>query len=168
MYLELCLVLSVILGMIIILTALYGRELYRLAVICMFIGYIAGLVYFTFFWGNRAGLSSFDYKVDFPIVKSLFALEYGSGVHTPFMNLCLFVPMGYLLPQTFKLKWWQVVLIGIGVTLSIELLQPTISRGAFQVNDLIENSIGTVVGLVLYAVTVSVRASHISSKSSAG
>ena len=157
MYLELAFVLSVIIGMIVILTVLYGRRLYRPAVICMFIGYLAGLIYYTFLWGNRAGISSFDYSVNHVLVDSILGLTYNAGTHTAFMNLCLFVPLGYLLPQVFKMKWWAVVVIGVGTTLFIELLQPTLSRGAFQVDDIVKNSVGAVVGLLLYAVSVGVR-----------
>ena len=99
MYLELAFVLSVVFGMIVILTALYGRSLYRPALICMCIGYLAGLIYYTFLWGNRAGISSFDYSVNHVLIDSIIGLNYTAATHTAFMNLCLFVPFGYLLPQ---------------------------------------------------------------------
>ena len=157
MYLELAFVLSVILVMIVILTFLYGRTLYRPALICMCIGYLAGLIYYTFLWGNRAGISSFDYSVNHVLIDSILNLDYNGGTHTAFMNLCLFVPFGYLLPQISGFKWWQVILCGAGATLVIELLQPSLQRGAFQVDDLVKNSIGAVVGLLLYEVSVGVR-----------
>lgn len=157
MYLELTFVLSVILGMIVILTVLYGRTLYRPALICMCIGYIAGLIYYTFIWGNRAGISSFDMSVNFTLLNSIRGFDYNAGTHVAFMNLCLFIPLGYLLPQITELKWWQVLLAGFGTTLLIELLQPTLHRGAFQADDLVKNTIGAAVGFVLYAVSVGVR-----------
>ena len=157
MYLELAFVLSVILVMIVILTFLYGRKLYRPALICMCIGYLAGLVYYTFLWGNRAGISTFDFSVNHVLIDSIFSLKYNGGTHTAFMNLCLFVPFGYLLPQLSGFKWWQVVLTGFGATLLIELLQPTLQRGAFQVDDLVKNTAGAIVGLLLYEVSVGVR-----------
>ena len=61
-------------------------------------------------------------------------------------NIVMFVPYGALLAAAFrKLKWWAVDLIGLGTTLLIELVQPFLYR-SFDIDDIIANTLGTVIG----------------------
>ena len=62
-------------------------------------------------------------------------------------NIWLFIPLGALL---YKLshKWWIVVL-PIALSLFIEIIQLVFDIGAFQFSDLIANSLGGIVGIVV-------------------
>lgn len=64
------------------------------------------------------------------------------------LNIMMFVPIGFLLPFTLKLfrRPWATYLFGILCTLSIETLQYTFRCGVFQVDDLINNSLGAMIG----------------------
>ncbi len=64
-------------------------------------------------------------------------------------NIALFVPLGFLLPVAFKkLKWWQVDLICLGTTCTVELIQPFFGR-ACDIDDIIMNTLGGVIGCAL-------------------
>lgn len=65
------------------------------------------------------------------------------------LNIILFVPLGYLLDGVSKKKWYAV-LICFSVSLFIEVLQLITLRGICDVDDLIFNTFGGVIGVLLY------------------
>ena len=80
-------------------------------------------------------------------LKRLGYLE-GAG-----LNILLFVPFGYLLPMLWKRadRWWKVLLCGFAASLVIELLQLVTRYGMFDLDDLINNSLGALLGWSCYA-----------------
>lgn len=61
-------------------------------------------------------------------------------------NIVMFVPYGILLAASFqKLRWWAVDLIGLGTTMTIELVQPFLERSC-DLDDIIANTLGAVIG----------------------
>ncbi|NLM35434.1 MAG: VanZ family protein [Clostridiales bacterium] len=64
------------------------------------------------------------------------------------LNICMFIPLGFLLPlfsDKFKI-WWKNYLVGLATTLIIELLQLVTHRGIFEIDDIINNFWGTMIG----------------------
>lgn len=71
-------------------------------------------------------------------------------------NTALFVPLGFLLPVAFKkLKWWQTDLICLGTTCAVELIQPLVGR-ACDLDDIIMNALGGVIGCALAKLALTV------------
>ncbi len=69
------------------------------------------------------------------------------------LNILLFVPYGYLLSSLFtRLHGWQVVMTGFLFSLLIEMAQLITRLGYADVDDLINNTIGTAVGCLLHSV----------------
>ena len=68
------------------------------------------------------------------------------------LNILLFVPCGFLVPTIWKRSWscWKVVLLGFSVSLCIETIQFLTRCGYADVDDLINNTIGTWMGYILY------------------
>ncbi len=71
-------------------------------------------------------------------------------------NVLLFVPLGIFLRKLSRFPWWAVIAAGVGTTLLVELTQLTGNWGlapcpyrVFEVDDLILNTTGTVIGLLL-------------------
>ena len=61
-------------------------------------------------------------------------------------NIVMFVPYGILLAVSFQnLRWWAVDLIGLGTTITIELVQPFLERSC-DLDDIIANTLGAVIG----------------------
>lgn len=64
------------------------------------------------------------------------------------LNILMFVPLGFWLPVGYKWfrKFWRTYLFGFLATLGIETLQILLSRGLFEVADLVHNTLGAMVG----------------------
>lgn len=71
-------------------------------------------------------------------------------------NIVLFIPFGFMLPLIFSrcdtFKW--CMLVGIISSVAIELIQNVTKRGYSELDDVLNNSIGTMIG---YGVLVVVR-----------
>ena len=67
-------------------------------------------------------------------------------------NVLLFIPAGYLLPRIFpkQRNFFRFFFSCTGIMLAVELLQLVTLLGSFDVDDLILNTIGGLVGYILY------------------
>lgn len=61
-------------------------------------------------------------------------------------NVILFIPVGMLL---WKDKSSKAVLIGAGISITVELLQLFSHRGLFEFDDVIHNTLGVVIGCLI-------------------
>ncbi len=84
------------------------------------------------------------------------ALLHDPNVYEAFFNVLLLVPLGIYLRYYFRRTWWQTLLIGFATTLFYELSQLTGLWGMyehpyrlFDVDDLMLNTLGTMVGFWL-------------------
>ncbi len=75
-----------------------------------------------------------------------------NGLINIWLNILVFIPLGYLAPLCFSSinKAWKLLLVGIGTTVAIEVLQHITHRGFFDVDDLFLNTMGTMIGWILY------------------
>lgn len=105
-----------------------------------------GLIYCsTFFFRKAMKVSKYDWHPFW----SYQAIAAGNGKLIPeiIMNVLLFVPIGLLLGMVFKnLKWWMIVLIGVLISSSIEILQFIYVKGFSEVDDVIHNTAGCLLG----------------------
>ena len=64
------------------------------------------------------------------------------------LNICLFVPMGILLPLVFPgmRRFWKVYLTGFLVAFFIEVFQKASGRGVMEADDILNNTVGTMIG----------------------
>ena len=74
------------------------------------------------------------------------------GIMTYVLNIIMFMPLGFLLPLIWKnfRNAWKVIFMGFGLSLGIEFLQ-LFSLRATDIDDLIMNTIGTVLGYLIWA-----------------
>lgn len=88
-----------------------------------------------FFWGYKNPPN--------PIVKDNIA------------NILIFVPIGFLACGiTEKNKYLKAIFIGLLVSETIECSQLIFKRGSFDVDDIINNLVGTILGVVVYGLFV--------------
>lgn len=117
--------------------------------LCM-VGYIIFILYVTLF--SRACKETFQYN--FLPFWSYSAILDGSDVLISeiFLNVLLFMPLGALLWCEKKLKkWWKSLTIGCLLSLCIEVAQLILKRGFCELDDVIHNSLGTIIGFWLAA-----------------
>ena len=91
-----------------------------------------------------------DYHYNLDLFWSWRAVFRGSRemLKEDILNIVLLLPLGGLLPFVFdkKIRWWQGLLCGIVVSLGIEILQLVLKRGLFELDDIMNNSIGCMLG----------------------
>lgn len=71
----------------------------------------------------------------------------------PILNILLFVPLGYLLPASFasvERHPWVMIPFGFLFSLAIESIQLVTHLGWFDIDDLINNSLGCVLGVIAW------------------
>ncbi len=69
------------------------------------------------------------------------------------MNVVAFVPVGVLLScLSHRLKWWMILLIGFGISVSIETLQYFFHKGFSEFDDVFHNTLGCAIGIMIVAI----------------
>ena len=86
-----------------------------------------------------------------PFRTILFYLHSGKGLVIVGLNLAgnivLFIPVGFLAPFVFRrMNWKQAIGLAIASGLTIEGMQAIFRVGIFDVDDLILNGLGVIVG----------------------
>ena len=62
-------------------------------------------------------------------------------------NILMFIPLGLITGSLWK---WKGIIAGIGLSLTIELLQLVSRRGLFEFDDIVHNTLGTFIGVSIY------------------
>ena len=132
---------------------------------CLSMIYVAAIIYLAFI--SREPMPIHHYSIN-PFGAARRGLEFGGGLisgllhgtvkitkwaelRNIILNIMLFLPFGYLLPTLFpRLRWWQVILLGLVFCLCIESLQLVTKLGYADVDDLINNTLGAVIGFLCY------------------
>ena len=65
-------------------------------------------------------------------------------------NVLLFIPIGILLPLVIKKQVWLPPIIGIGISVIIEVIQLITHRGMCETDDVISNTIGFLIGFAAF------------------
>ena len=121
--------------------------------------YIAQLVIFfvwvivIFFFARRKLLSNIAMILLIPFWSFDLINEGGDLVYLPILlNIIVFVPIGFLYGLTIKKPAIIVILVGIIISVSIEILQFLLNKGFAEVDDIILNTLGCYIGFLFYKV----------------
>lgn len=69
------------------------------------------------------------------------------------MNVLMFVPVGLLISCVSKhIRWMKMLVVTVGLSVSIEVLQFIFRRGYAEFDDVFHNTLGAAIGFGLYAV----------------
>lgn len=109
--------------------------------------YVSVIYYTTIF--SRKELS--EYKYNYQLFWSYLADGQGSYYFKEnFLNILIFIPIGMILPYVIKsCKLWYVILVGLTISIPIEVLQLILKRGFSELDDIFHNTLGVVVGFLL-------------------
>jgi glycopeptide antibiotics resistance protein len=125
----------------------------------IFYGYLLLLLYWMFLGFSR--VTNEEYMYNFTPFSTLrnYIVYYD---HFPFMtwiinmagNIGVFIPFGLLLPAIYPLlkKFIPFVTVFIVGITCIEFLQMISKRGSFDVDDIILNTIGAIIGFCIYRI----------------
>jgi glycopeptide antibiotics resistance protein len=136
------------------------RKSIKISGACLFLIYLVGLIYFLFFAENYGrGLPELAYSYNLrPFYEIRRYLTYREilGARTVFLNLAGniigFMPFGALLPILSKSvrNVWKVGLLSMEISALVELSQFLFQVGCFDVDDIILNTVGGVLGYFVF------------------
>lgn len=123
--------------------------------------YVGVLVYFLFFaemLGRDGSTRTYHYNlILFKEIRRFWVYRRQLGFMAAFLNLAgnilIFTPFGFLLPiMRRKLRgFFRVILLGFELSLAVECVQLVTKTGSFDVDDLLLNTIGAMIGYLIYA-----------------
>ena len=125
-------------------------------VLCMI--YIAGLCYFLFFaenYGRTFGQENYRYNlIPFKEIERFWKYREELGIHSFYNlagNVIGFIPAGFLFSELLGKKRGLLftTLITFQMSLGVEILQLVLKVGSFDVDDLILNTLGGMLGYFL-------------------
>ena len=124
--------------------------------------YIGALVYFLFFsemLGRVGQPRGYHYNLmPFREISRFLIYREQLGFTAVFLNLAgnilIFMPFGFLLPiMSRKLRgFFRVAFLGFELSLAVEILQLVSKTGSCDVDDMILNTVGAMIGFLIYAV----------------
>lgn len=85
------------------------------------------------------------------IIKNKYPWYFENLIILDMVNIALFVPLGILAKEVMCVKKILPVITGTAVSLTIEVIQLITNKGVFDVNDIMYNTIGTLIGCGIYA-----------------
>ncbi len=149
-YVYIWLLIILVLGSV-LLFVLNRKKAVRSISLLMVIEYIIYILCSTFLYR----ITKTGKTYDFTPFWSYEAIQNGRGdlLAENIMNVILFVPIGLLLScVSRRLRWWMVLLVGIGFSISIELLQYIFKCGFSEFDDVFHNTLGCLIGIMLAAI----------------
>lgn len=96
-------------------------------------------------------------KYDFQPFWSYKAIQDGREdlLTENIMNVVVFIPVGLLLSIAFKqVTWWKALLIGCCISITIESLLFWFMRGFSELDDVMHNTVGCIMGYIIYSILV--------------
>ncbi|APT19018.1 hypothetical protein FC62_GL000407 [Amylolactobacillus amylotrophicus DSM 20534] len=145
------------------------RKIWSELAVWLFVFYIMLLLALTVFrgtyfpWQLRFYFDRPLTQINFNFLSETLKLTRGASlldfIYNLFGNIFWFVPFGFLFPQVFRWfnRAWRTILAGGLFSLLIESLQLVLYTGVSDLDDVFFNLIGTLIGYVLFALTVKKR-----------
>ena len=146
-----------------------NREKERIIGTILFVLYVAFIIYFLIFsdWYGRGGeMSGYHYNlVPFKEIRRFWDYREEVGIWTMIMNLfgnvLVFVPFGFFLPMASRYRnFLSTVFWSFALSLGVEIFQLFSRLGSFDIDDIILNTLGGILGHILYAIYVAIRNTH--------
>lgn len=136
------------------------RKLYRLLWYSGFVLYLGLLIYFLLFaemFGRDMADRGYSYNLEpFREIVRFVRYSHKLGVTAVVLNLAgniaVFIPFGIFVPVLFKpdMRLWQIVFTTMAASLIIEILQLVLRVGSFDVDDILLNTFGGLMGACIY------------------
>ena len=112
------------------------------------LGFYMSYVFYLTLSGREAGSrDGINLKVLSTLIKNGELTVFGVE------NVLLFVPFGIFVPLIFKSfrKWYKTALLGFVISIIIESAQLITHRGYFELDDILLNTLGTIIGYLIYS-----------------
>ena len=145
-----------------------NRKRFRVLGKILFVIYIGFLLYFLIFsdWYGRAGeMSEYHYNlVLFQEIERFWTYREVLGLvayANLFGNVLIFVPFGFFMPMASRYRSFFLTLFySFGLSFMVEAFQLVTKVGSFDVDDLLLNTIGGVLGFITFVICNTIRRWH--------
>lgn len=127
-----------------------------------FLAYLLLLGYVVFVSSGFGRVEHEEYRYNLTLFQEI-GRYYGIGIRTGnwtlfrfnvIGNICVFIPWGIFLPKLFVRcqKWFAVLILSFELSLLVEITQLITRVGSFDVDDLLLNTIGGLLGYLIYKI----------------
>ena len=135
----------------------------------LFLLYVGFLIYFLFLaeWYGRTGVSEeYRYNLElFREIKRFIIYRDQLGAFAVFANLAgnilIFVPYGFFISMASRSRgFFKTLFFSMGLSLCVEITQLFSRVGSFDVDDILLNTVGGVVGYIIFLICYAIRRKH--------
>lgn len=132
----------------------------------LFVLYIGFLIYFLFLsdWYGREGvMEEYRYNLElFKEIRRFIVYREQLGVFVVFSNLfgniLIFMPFGFFISMaSTSSSFFKALFNSLGLSLCVEVLQLVTRVGSFDVDDILLNTIGGVLGYIVFVICNLIR-----------
>lgn len=132
----------------------------------LFVLYVLFVFYFLIFsdWYGRTGeMQEYHYNlVLFREIKRFWNYREQLGVFATFTNLfgniVIFLPFGFFLPMASRYRsFWGTAINSLALSLVVETFQLLTKVGCFDVDDLLLNTLGGILGDIIFVICNTIR-----------
>ena len=132
----------------------------------LFVLYIGFLIYFLFLsdWYGREGvMDEYRYNLElFKEIRRFIVYREQLGAFAVFSNLfgniLIFVPFGFFIAMASSSRsFFKALFNSLGLSLCVEILQLVTRVGSFDVDDILLNTIGGMLGYIVFMICNLIR-----------
>lgn len=145
------------------------KKIFRAVGKVLFLLYVVFLIYFLFLaeWYGRTGVSEeYRYNLElFREIKRFIIYREQLGAFAVFANLAgnilIFVPYGFFISVASRERgFFKTLFFSMGLSLCVEIIQLFTRVGSFDVDDILLNTIGGVLGYIIFLICNGIRRKH--------
>ena len=135
----------------------------------LFLLYVGFLIYFLFVaeWYGRTEIAD-DYRYNLELFKEIRRfITYREQIGTfsvfanLFGNILIFVPYGFFISLASRSRgFFKTLFCSMGLSLGVEIVQLFTRVGSFDVDDILLNTVGGVLGYIIFAICNQIRRKH--------
>ena len=142
------------------------ERIYRIFGKILFLLYIVFLIYFLFlaeWYGRTEVTEEYRYNLElFKEIRRFLTYREQLGMFTVLANLLgnimIFVPYGFFISMAGKsMGFFKILFFSMALSLGVETIQLFTRVGSFDVDDILLNTIGGVLGYILFVVCSRIR-----------
>ncbi len=135
-----------------IFQAIIRSQKMKIALIYLFYVYCFGVLSVTILSREPGSRDAFDLRL-----FSTFSIKITDNIY-PVENIILFLPLGFILPFVWTgfRKLYRCLLVSAGFSVTIEVIQRITERGFFQLDDILTNIMGAILGYGMFCLLLTI------------
>jgi len=133
--------------------SLLPSRMLNIAVMCAALIYTLVMIKLLFirtpYFGSGYSYNLIPFKTIMHFIENRHRMNTNIWIENLAGNIILFIPIGVFLPLLHRsfLRFWKLLVVCILLLFTVELLQMLLRVGSFDVDDIILNTIGAMIGL---------------------